>query len=1808
MPQFSTSIASFCRQFCSTFFAKAPGIPDASAVNQRPAHLLALEPRVLFSGAPIDASVDLDAAMQSSDDLFVAFDDAATHDDLISRLILVDSTIDDIQSLISEVQDEFGTAASVIQFSSQESSLADLTALLSQYDEVDEVHVFTHGSDGSLVLGQEHFDTSALLRESELVAALRATLSDDGRVMLYGCNVAATENGQQFISLFAQLTDAEVYASTDITGAGDLGGDWALEFSTNGQPGLETFTELTWQGTLPEIDAGSTIYEKRTHVSGSGAAQAVAMHSDGSFVGVYSSKADGSGWGIFAQRYAADGTPVGPEMQVSETTALNQHWASIGMADNGDFVITWTNDGTTQDVYARRYAANDTPLTSEFRVNTTVTGAQRNSTISMHDDGSFIIAWEGNGGGDSYGIYLQCFDSSGIATGGQTLVNTATTGNQEHATLSINDSGAFLVAWEDTTGIHAQRFSAAGAKVGGTVDISNDDAAGRTSVLLFDDDRYATAYSVPVFGIEQVVLKTYSSSNTQTSAWSVNIFSTTNLGNPSLVGTGSGDFVLTWEGYTAGGDMDVFYQTFNSSGFATSIVKQINSYTAGDQKMVSGSMLSTNQMVFAFSGAGPTTATGVYFRTYSTTPVVPNSPPTAVDDNLGRINGTIEIDYSTLESNDTDLEGDGIKVIDFSRPTNGVLWDQKNDDIRYLPNMGYAGPDSFQYKIADNDLGIKHYWDLDNQGYDLPGGKDATANGTTVGPGNKGLWFDADNQDYLEVEDFGYSSSFTLDFEFYVDDLSGNDFRYMYSHGDPGTGVQIYLNESNDMLSTIVRDSNDALAANELDIDASGLVGGWHRYTLVVQQGVGSSIYVDGMLQRSTTKGDGGVNPNGHLFIGSRSDESNSQFMHGAIGDIVLFERALSVPDVASLGATYDQLTATVSLVVNGPPVANSETFATDQNTNVAGTVAGNDSDPTGDSLTYVLQTGPTRGLFSFQADGTFSYDLNGEFDYLPLGAIATEVVTYEVRDGFGGSAIATATFTINGLNDLPIEIVSGATVDITMDEDDVHNGSGLLGNFFDIDGGMLQVSPVLVDAPDNGSLVLNPDGTFTYTPNSNFYGTDQFVYRVEDQNGGFIDGVVNFTINDVIDHPVFTGTPNFQIFENTTAVGMVTATHSENRTITFALVGSGPDDANFSLDPSTGRLQFLTPPAYQPFGDADNDGIYQILVRATTTGGGLASQLYNVRVLNGINAPVFPSISPYFLNENTSPLFQLPAATDADNDVITYSLQSNADASNFIFNPLNRRFVFVGVPDYESPTDRNRDNTYELNFVATDSSGRSTIASVQVVVNDFNELPVMTTAYRFSYAEHRNSSLRVEFSDPERQRLTYSLVNLLDGGAFEINSNNGNLRFVTPPDYEAFGDLNRDNTYQVVVRAFDGVNSVDELIEVDVTNVLEQAILRNDSLTINQGASHTSLIRGVLRNDEFFDSGSKTLQVASGPAHGNLVLLPDGTYSYQHNGTRLPADSFTYRVIESSGAVSTATVNISVLMNPLALGGDATIVSVGSERFSFAELVRNESGGSNITMVIISPPAFGTIITNPDGSITFNPQDQSGITSFQYQAIVDGRVSNVATVDLTVTGITAPAMSSGTEKEVKKSQVPIVPSHTASTTTADSLAFSDPANNADDENSDDKLVGMVPRTDAANVIAPKSQTIQSNTRTLSYSNRMGFQSFDLREYVAAGEVGNDSNRDRLEWLNSAYKPLSENTQEWFAQVESQAAMTASAAAGLISLGYLTWMIRGGVLLTTFASSLPTWQSFDPLPVVTRMDRSDENDEGIDEMVEAQKS
>ena len=133
-----------------------------------------------------------------------------------------------------------------------------------------------------------------------------------------------------------------------------------------------------------------------------GSDQAVAMDANGNYVVVWSSlNQDGSGWGVFGQRFDTSGTAVGGKFQVNDDWTDNEHWATVAMDATGNFVVAWTadnQDGTTQSVYARGFNADATEAFAEFKVNTydvLGTDAQKNPSVAMTSDGRFVIAWEG---------------------------------------------------------------------------------------------------------------------------------------------------------------------------------------------------------------------------------------------------------------------------------------------------------------------------------------------------------------------------------------------------------------------------------------------------------------------------------------------------------------------------------------------------------------------------------------------------------------------------------------------------------------------------------------------------------------------------------------------------------------------------------------------------------------------------------------------------------------------------------------------------------------------------------------------------------------------------------------------------------------------------------------------------------------------------------------------------------------------------------------------------------------------------------------------------------------------------------------------------------------------------------------------------------------------------------------------------------------------------------------------------------------------------------------------------------------------
>jgi VCBS repeat-containing protein len=204
--------------------------------------------------------------------------------------------------------------------------------------------------------------------------------------------------------------------------------------------------------------------------------------------------------------------------------------------------------------------------------------------------------------------------------------------------------------------------------------------------------------------------------------------------------------------------------------------------------------------------------------------------------------------------------------------------------------------------------------------------------------------------------------------------------------------------------------------------------------------------------------------------------------------------------------------TATVN-PVNSPPIALDDAYSTDEDTTLSVSVVEgvlyNDADQDGDSLSAVLDTGPSNGALTLYPDGSFTYTPDADY-------AGTDSFTYHANDGALDSNTSTVTLTVNPVNDAPT-----AADDAYSTDEDVAltiSALGVLGNDGDVDGD--SPSAVLDAGPTHGSLEFPGDGGFTYTPNADYYGLDSFTYHASDDTLDSNIAIVILTVDPVNDAP----------------------------------------------------------------------------------------------------------------------------------------------------------------------------------------------------------------------------------------------------------------------------------------------------------------------------------------------------------------------------------------------------------------------------------------------------------------------------------------------------------------------------------------------------------------------------------------------------------------------------------------------------------------------------------------------------------------
>jgi len=480
--------------------------------------------------------------------------------------------------------------------------------------------------------------------------------------------------GQSFSLIVTAVNDAPVHSAP---AAAATPQDTALVFSVavgnqisisdDAGAGLIEVTLTATNGTITigePLRSGTELLINTT-TFGDQQKSAAAIDASGNLVVVWESAGqdnpDGKK-GIYALRYDANGVAQGSEFLVNTTTANDQKEPAIAMDATGNFVIVWesTNqDGDKKGIYAQRYDASGVAQGGEFLVNTTTADDQKKASVAMDAAGNFVIAWESQAQDNAdgrKGIYAQRYDANGVAQGGEFLVNTTTANDQKETEIAMNaTSGDFVIVWEskdqdgDKKGIYAQRYNAGGVAQGGEFLVNTTTAGDQkeASVAMDTSGRFVIAWEGVDANKKGVYAQRYDAGGVaQGGEFLVNTFTAGDQKEPAVAIDGSGKFTIVWESKNQDGDKSGIYgQRYDVNGVAEGMEFLVNSATANDQKSPALAMDPSGDFVVLWDSKAqddPDGRKGVFGQRFLASNGFSFSAGDGVDDTVMTFTGTLD--------------------------------------------------------------------------------------------------------------------------------------------------------------------------------------------------------------------------------------------------------------------------------------------------------------------------------------------------------------------------------------------------------------------------------------------------------------------------------------------------------------------------------------------------------------------------------------------------------------------------------------------------------------------------------------------------------------------------------------------------------------------------------------------------------------------------------------------------------------------------------------------------------------------------------------------------------------------------------------------------------------------------------------------------------------------------------------------------------------------------------------------------------------------------------------------------------------
>jgi len=408
-----------------------------SAIKPRP-FAEGLEPRILLSAdipgldvlvaqTSLDAPPSYAQLLKSSNDVTLKADtgnpgeitsvSSHTNDSQGTTLIIVDPAVNDYLTLIDSmiVQQGGGSGVEVIILNGNQDGISQLSDIFSQRSELSAVHLISHGESGQIYLGNSVVSNDTLIQFSAQISEWGNAFTRAGDLLIYGCNVTESEEGQTWLTRLSELTGIDIAASNDLSGHQSLGGDWVLETSTGiieTTPivGSQQYVSTLFSVAIPAGEPTDIVFDSEavqeriinSFMAGKQSEVRLSAFDGGGYVAVWTSgnfndtNQDGDDEGVYAQRFDALGNPIGGEIDVNtdaSNTVDRQLAASVDTFADGRFVIVWESiaPSISSTIYASEYAADGTLIKSAILDNNE--NNHYEPAVIVLDDTTFLVTW-----------------------------------------------------------------------------------------------------------------------------------------------------------------------------------------------------------------------------------------------------------------------------------------------------------------------------------------------------------------------------------------------------------------------------------------------------------------------------------------------------------------------------------------------------------------------------------------------------------------------------------------------------------------------------------------------------------------------------------------------------------------------------------------------------------------------------------------------------------------------------------------------------------------------------------------------------------------------------------------------------------------------------------------------------------------------------------------------------------------------------------------------------------------------------------------------------------------------------------------------------------------------------------------------------------------------------------------------------------------------------------------------------------------------------------------------------------------------